>query len=106
MHGLYGNVFDKHDTCLKGEYKQNMCKSDDISCLPCPERLPSCVGLGDGPQPFTGQEWTSSYVVCLQNRTIDVRHCSQSSIFNPDTHQCINKIDQSKVTICFIIDVK
>lgn len=83
-----------------GQYEQNLkCVTGQMSCAPCPERLPSCIGLSDGLQPFTGLEWTSSYIVCLQNRTMDIRRCPQRAIFNPQTHQCINKIDQSMMFV-------
>ncbi|XP_062578131.1 uncharacterized protein LOC134240032, partial [Saccostrea cucullata] len=79
------------------QYEQNLCSLGDMSCKPCSERLPSCVGRNDGAQSFFGREWTSSYVICLQNRTIDIHHCTQTAIFNPQIHQCVNGIDQRNI---------
>jgi len=78
-----------------GEYKQNLCKGGDPSCVPCPQRLPSCRGLPDGINGATGQLWTDMYVQCLDNRTMGVQHCRQG-IFDPNNKQCVKDIDPSK----------
>ncbi|XP_071175832.1 uncharacterized protein [Mytilus edulis] len=77
------------------EYEQNLCKPGDVSCPPCPDRLPSCVGMPDGPNMFTGREWKADYAICYQNRTLELKKCS-TGYFHPITHVCteiVNHVD-------------
>lgn len=74
---------------ITGDYTQNLCKPGDISCRPCPERHPSCVGLSDGRNAVT--LWSNQYVVCLKNRTISVGRCPDG-VFNPIERLCIQSL--------------
>lgn len=79
-----------------GEYNQNLCQTGDTSCAPCPDRLPSCVGLPDGDEPDMLHQWTDVYVRCYRNRTMDVQHCPTGSVFSPARLACISKIGSGK----------
>ena len=80
-----------------GEYQQNLCaKLQTPGCVPCPDRLPSCVGKPDGDQPFPGKEWTESLIHCYKNRTLGVDKCPAGSIFDPDNKICTTKVTPSK----------
>lgn len=72
-----------------GSYKQNVCKSKGPSCIPCSERLPSCVGLSNGYHGFLMQ-WSSKYFQCYKNRTINVLNCK--GYFDPNAKKCVEKI--------------
>ncbi|KAJ8316009.1 hypothetical protein KUTeg_006023 [Tegillarca granosa] len=79
------------------EYVQNLCSHmNSVNCRPCKERLPSCVGLGNGNQPVTDQLWSEMFVHCLDNRTMAVRHCPQNSYFDPVLKTCVNHVTSSK----------
>lgn len=78
--------------CTLGEYDQNLCPMGDPSCSPCPDRLPSCVGLADGDEPDMGHQWTDVYVQCYRNRTMRVEHCPTGAVFSPAKRACISKI--------------
>jgi hypothetical protein len=80
---------------ISGDYKQNLCHAGDFNCKPCSERLPSCIGLGDGPKPHSSRLWGSEYIVCGQNRTITIDRCSQG-YFNPRTFVCTLTILKGK----------
>lgn len=67
-----------------------------MGCIPCTQRLPSCVGLEDGKQPFPGFPWKQQYVVCDKDRTTTVNTCQDTKIFNPNTKQCIDVKDLTK----------
>lgn len=69
----------------------NLCALSDQHCLPCPTRLPSCVGLSNGQNAIPTQIWSSRYLRCLNNRTIGVESCP-SGWFNPVQRQCVNMI--------------
>ena len=84
--------------CLSGAYNQNLCAPGDQSCAPCPDRLPSCVGLPDGDEPDTHHQWTDVYVRCYRNRTMDVQHCPTGAVFSPAKLACISKIGSGKWT--------
>lgn len=79
-----------------GEYDQNLCQAGVTSCAPCPDRLPSCVGLPDGDEPDTLHQWTNVYVRCYRNRTMKVEHCPVGSVFSPASLACISKIGSGK----------
>ncbi|KAL3884668.1 hypothetical protein ACJMK2_024786 [Sinanodonta woodiana] len=70
------------------QYDQNLCHSTNSSCLPCPERLPSCIGLPDGANRFVGREWKSEYVTCYMNRTMEISQCSKGEYFHPKERKC------------------
>ncbi|KAK3583070.1 hypothetical protein CHS0354_004015 [Potamilus streckersoni] len=70
------------------QYDQNLCHSTNSSCLPCSERLPSCIGLPDGVNPFVGREWKSEFVTCYMNRTMEISQCSKGEYFHPKERKC------------------
>lgn len=72
-----------------GEYQANQCSPGQQSCEPCTSRKPSCVGLDDGNQPFPGRLWQQQFIVCNKNRTTSVSRCPRTSVFNPNTKQCV-----------------
>ena len=78
-----------------GEYNQNQCQQGDATCTSCPSRLPSCVGLPDGLVAVPGQEYTSNYLECNLNRTLQVKHCD-TGFFDSALHICVNKINSGK----------
>ncbi|XP_062614311.1 uncharacterized protein LOC134276045 [Saccostrea cucullata] len=82
-----GGIIEPQAPC---SYKQNLCLATDSSCLPCTQRLPSCVGLDDGYHGFFGQEWYSKYFQCYKNRTIDILNCN--GYFDPSAKKCVDKI--------------
>ncbi|XP_052252894.1 uncharacterized protein LOC127859481 isoform X5 [Dreissena polymorpha] len=79
------------------EYDQNKCAPGDSSCTPCPERLPSCIGIQDGAQPFTGREWTQQYMECFRNRTVALNTCPPGSVFEPYQSSCVSRIDKNVI---------
>lgn len=79
---------------ISGEYLQTQCLQNAVNCTPCPERLPSCIGLPDGNNPFPTRPNSQYYVKCFQNRTVAVEVC-QVSLFEPSTRECSNVIDAS-----------
>ena len=79
---------------LTGEYRAHVCDGTVKQCTPCPERLPSCIGLTDGHHLFPGRTWMKDYIVCYKERTT-VRKCDMG-YFNPRLHQCTSGVDISK----------
>ena len=80
---------------FSGEYLQNRCSSSDPNCLPCPKRLPSCIGHSDGDNPFPNKLWMSDYITCYKNRTLNVTHCNHG-YFNPRTGKCQDDVPKGK----------
>jgi len=77
---------------LLGDYEQNTCLiNQDPSCIPCRERLPSCMGLISGNHTFPGRELSSFYIVCFRNRTEAVRSCD-NGFFDPESGTCMATI--------------
>lgn len=74
------------------EYLQTQCLQNAVNCTPCPERLPSCVGLPDGNNAFPTRPRSQYYVKCFQNRTVAVEVC-QVSLFDTTIRECSNVID-------------
>jgi hypothetical protein len=71
-----------------GEYVQNVCPGGDPLCEPCPERLPSCIGLPDGHNPHPYHIWGSIFITCYKNRTLDVDQCTTGQYFHPRERTC------------------
>lgn len=71
-----------------GEYEQNLCTSVSVSCEVCPERLPSCQGLPDGPQAFPTKLWQGDFIQCYLNRTVNITKCPDGKYFNPRLLSC------------------
>lgn len=61
----------------------------DTGCTPCIERLPSCVELPNGRHGFPGQLWSSKFILCHLNRTIDIGDCPDGQKFDPHGRFCI-----------------
>lgn len=78
-----------------GEYSQNICRKDDTACPPCPERLPSCIGVPDGDFPFPGRLWKQEFVTCYMNRTITLQRCT-NGYFHPQMKKCIVQVPKGK----------
>lgn len=79
-------------TVFLGEYQQHICTPGDLSCTRCPDRLPSCVGLLDGPHPVPTQLWMTGFIVCYKNRTVNVTDCANNEYFNPRLNSCMKKV--------------
>lgn len=86
---------------LSGEYDQNQCPQGQ-TCEPCPDRLPSCVGLPDGDQPAAGHRWTDLYVRCYKNRTTEVKHCPNGAVFDPNRLACVSKIKSGMIALLIV----
>ncbi|KAJ8316014.1 hypothetical protein KUTeg_006028 [Tegillarca granosa] len=82
--------------CKKSEYDQNLCKPTDSQCIPCTQRLYSCRGLPNGPNPVKVHLWTKTYITCLWNRTISVDTCSHA-YFDPVHRVCNNNVDLKNI---------
>lgn len=83
------------DMCLflhTGEYDQNLCEAGNTTCEQCPLRLPSCIGLEDGAQPFPTKLWSSYYIQCYRNRTVAIRQCQTGTIFDPTNQACVSDV--------------
>jgi hypothetical protein len=80
-----------------GEYLMNREPSiaTPRSLAPCPERLPSCIGLSDGRHEFPGRRWWSAYIVCYHNRTVELSRCAQG-YFDPYRRVCVQWIPMSE----------
>lgn len=78
-----------------GSYEKNLCLDPYEKCTPCPERLPSCVGLPDGDNVFAGKIWSQHYVVCYKNRTKTIKQCS-SGFFDPQNRKCSSQVGTGK----------
>ena len=100
---LYVIQSSKFMFITSGEYRQNLCSSHD-RCRPCPERLPSCVGLQDGNQVFPARSWHTDYIRCYRNRTVEVTKCRRG-LFNPRTRTCmvVSQISQGVYTVNVVI---
>ena len=84
---------------ISGEYKQNLCSNSDPNCIPCPQRLPSCVGVPNGDVGFTGKLWKPDYVTCYTDRTvIPTKTCSQG-YFHPTLKMCTQNVNKSKYLV-------
>ena len=66
-----------------------------MNCPPCPERLPSCIGMPDGVNVFTGREWKPDYVVCFKNRTMEIKKC-KTGFYHPVKQTCTEIVDHGK----------
>ena len=70
-----------------GQYDQNVCDGNDVSCLSCYVRLPSCIGLKDGAHPFPTRLWKPDYITCYKNRTMSLDKC-KIGYFHPIENAC------------------
>ena len=83
-----------------GQYLQNQCPAGDDGCLPCPTRLPSCLTLPDGANPFPNPVKSSGYFICDQNRTIAIKTCPVG-YFDAASRQCVELSTTCRLFICF-----
>lgn len=66
---------------ILGEYFVNRCDPTDQSCIPCPNRLPSCKNLPDGQQVIKNLYDNLQYLAqCRDNRTLSYRVCTPGSL--------------------------
>lgn len=77
---------------FSGQYQQNLCPVGDLSCAPCPSRLPSCVGEQNGYKEFPTRLWKSDFVNCFLNRTTEIDKCPSNEYFNPRLKQCMENV--------------
>ncbi|KAK3583067.1 hypothetical protein CHS0354_004012 [Potamilus streckersoni] len=77
----------RHEPRAPCEYLQNLCNGTDKDCVPCIDRLPSCIGFPDGANPSMDHMWSSTYLTCYKERTENVQTCVEG-IFNPYTRNC------------------
>ena len=62
-----------------------------MSCVPCDERWPSCVGRENGNNTIPGRDMTDSYVICLEGRTVSLEQCPVG-FFDSVQRKCRTKI--------------
>ena len=79
-----------------GEYIQNRCIMGSHACIPCEERLPSCVHLSDGRHGYPGRMWQSYYIICYKHRTT-VERC-EYGIFDPNSLSCEKRTTITELT--------
>ncbi|KAJ8316015.1 LOW QUALITY PROTEIN: hypothetical protein KUTeg_006029 [Tegillarca granosa] len=88
-------VFKHPESCALfyncSEYLQNGCKNNDSGCVPCPSRLPSCIGMLDGDNPITESIWSNAFVKCHKNRTVGKTECSYG-YFDPTKKMCVDML--------------
>ncbi|XP_041349331.1 uncharacterized protein LOC121368658 [Gigantopelta aegis] len=63
------------------EYKANVCLR--AHCRPCIYSFPSCRGLSDGIQAWTGRTYTPYYTKCFRQRALTVNTCPPNSAGQP-----------------------
>ena len=62
-----------------------------MSCVPCDERWPSCVGRENGNNTIPGRDMTDSDVICLEGRTVSLEQCPVG-FFDSVQRKCRTKI--------------
>ena len=80
-----------------GQYIQHQCNTSEMLCVPCLERLPSCIGLQDGDNAIPGKWWMEGYMHCYKNRTIAVQNCSYGYYFHPRKRQCLEVLEKGNI---------
>ena len=91
-----------------GEYVTNQCPTPvNIGCVPCEERIPSCMSLPDGNNAISGKEYTAYYADCYFNRTMMVRKCN-GGFFDPDLRICVKEINSGLLLslICIFLSLQ
>ena len=71
-----------------GEYQQNLCNPNTPGCIPCPQRLFSCVGSPNGANGIEGNSWVPDYIECYKNRTMGTKKCGGQKVFDPLKREC------------------
>ncbi|CAG2185880.1 unnamed protein product [Mytilus edulis] len=72
------------------DYDENQCRSAQ-GCVPCYVRYPSCKGLPNGLNPWTGREGSPYFAVCKNERVVYNDMCdfeNKKEIFNPEKLFC------------------
>lgn len=76
---------------FSGDSLQNQCRPGDLACVPCAERLPSCVGRENGNNTFPGRDMSDTFVICWEGRTVSVETCPEG-YFDPKQRKCRTEI--------------
>ena len=97
---IFGSVI--LTSLLAGDYLQNHCSINSTDCMACEDRLPGCINLPDGHNPFPGRAVSEYYVKCFRNRTVSVEAC-QVSLYDQKTRECSSMIDGSKTSPFFAL---
>lgn len=87
---------------LSGEYDANVCDPTDPICVPCPDRLPSCIGQSDGSHVFPGREWQSDYITCYKNRTVLPSKKCTKGYFHPVKETCLEDVDKGNPVLYYL----
>lgn len=87
----------ENENSFAGQYSQYRvtCSPSDPFCVPCQDKLPSCVGLPDGDHPFPSRLWKPDYITCYQNRTILPTKKCPKGYFHPLYENCTEEINSS-----------
>ncbi|XP_033744415.1 probable chitinase 10 [Pecten maximus] len=100
-----------HIQCQSRKEPKSPCDYDAYQCgmsshcVPCEVRFPSCEGAEDGPNPWTGREWTPYFITCYKERltfqskcTLDASNAG-SYVFDPIKKQCVDakKLDVTRL---------
>ena len=104
MMGFYNCSEKIYGTCIAsaetkhfsiGEYQQNLCDPSNNTCVPCKNRLPSCVSLPDGRNAIQWLLWKQDYAICYKNRTMAMDKC-KTRFFHPTQRKCVDKVTPCK----------
>lgn len=89
VHFIQSTLSNWYFSSLLGDYMQNRChaKNTTALCKPCEDRFISCVNKPNGRNSVVGDAY--SYVICLQNRTIDKVECTEGYFFHTLVKECI-----------------
>ncbi|OWF42966.1 uncharacterized protein LOC110460389 [Mizuhopecten yessoensis] len=113
LYNIYTEQCQHHDLvqCQTRKEPKSPCDYDAYQCglsshcMPCELRFPSCDGAGDGPNPWTGREWTPYFITCYKERLTFQSKCSlaassaASYVFDPVKKRCVDakKVDMTNV---------
>ncbi|KAK7490020.1 hypothetical protein BaRGS_00018720 [Batillaria attramentaria] len=92
----YPKLFDSQRRVCDDFWK---CLAGDVTCTPCGEVLPSCLGRADGQQAVSGTIWTQTFVTCRAQRTVSQGQCDPDlvlnvpQVFSPVLRRCVSVYD-------------
>lgn len=86
---------------ILGQYQANLCLANDPTCVPCQDRLPSCISVADGVNAFPNRLWKPSYITCYKNRTVLPLDKCQNGYFHPVQQRCSSNVNKGTY-VCFI----